>query len=173
MGEPTNENIVTMDSDQRKRANEFIIKHLQGSMSDGKADLKNLRRKLAVTYWVIVILSVVMFLLGVVLLSVPVFAAFDGRIKDLQSLIAAGFGIADLAALFLFRPIERIHKIMGDMSQIVIALNSFQTQIGLRLMQMDATDRQSMGLAAEFINAAAKDSIVLVQQYFETVEQAS
>jgi len=88
-------------------------------------------------------------------------------------LISAGFGITDLAALFLFKPLERIHKIMGDMSQIVIALNSFQTQVGLRLMQMDATDRQSMGQAAEFINAAAKDSIVLVQQYFESAEQAS
>jgi len=162
--------IVTMDAEQRRKANEFIVRHLQGSMIDGKIDLKSLRRKLAVTYWVIVVLSVIMFAIGIILLSVPFYAAYDENIRELEALISGGFGIADLVSLFLFRPIERIHKIMGDMSQIVIALNSFQTQLGLRLMQMDATNRQSMGETAEYINAAAKESIRLIQDYFETVQ---
>lgn len=161
---------VTMEADQRKKANEFIIKHLQGSMNDGKADLKGLRRKLAVTYWVIIILSIVMFCVGVVLLSVPFVSAYGGKVKELESLIAAGFGLADLVSLFLFKPIERIHKIMGDMSQIVIALNSFQTQLGLRLMQMDASSRESMGQTAEHVNSAAKESIKIIQDYFETAQ---
>jgi len=35
---------------------------------------------------------------------------------------------------------------------------------------MDATNRQSMGETAEYINAAAKESIKLIQDYFETVQ---
>lgn len=165
-----NAEVVSIDAEQRKKANEFIVRHLQGSMIDGKIDLKTLRRKLAVTYWVIVILSIIMFAIGIILLSVPFYAAYDAKINELEALIASGFGIADLVSLFLFRPIERIHKIMGDMSQIVIALNSFQTQLGLRLMQMDSTNRQSMGQTAEYINAAAKESIKIIQDYFESVQ---
>jgi hypothetical protein len=112
-----------------------------------------------------------MFALGIVLISVPVFAAFRGQISELQSLISAGFGIADLAALFLFRPLERIHGLMGDMSQIILALNGYQTQVGLRLMEMNAAERQTLGRAAEYISTAAKDSIKLVQDYFEAKGQ--
>lgn len=162
--------IVAMDVEQRKKANEFIVRHLQGSMIDGKIDLISLRRKLAVTYWVIILLSIIMFIIGIVLLSVPFYAAYNTNIKELEALIAGGFGIADLVALFLFRPIERMHKIMGDMSQIVIALNSFQTQLGLRLMQMDATSRESIGRTAEYVNEAVKVSIKLIQDYFETLQ---
>jgi hypothetical protein len=156
-----------MDERERREANKFIVNHLQRTMLDGRGELAGLRRKLGVTYWVIVLLSIVMFFVGIVLISVPAIAAFRGEIEELQSLIAAGFGIADLAALFLFRPLDRVHKIMGDMSQLVLALNSFQTQAGLRLLQMDGLNRDSMGQAAVDINAAAKDSIKLIQDYFE------
>jgi len=70
--------------------------------------------KLSITYWVIVCLSIIMFIIGIVLLSVPVAAAFNKSITIPQSLSAAGFGIADLAGLFFFKPIERIHGLMGD-----------------------------------------------------------
>lgn len=161
-----------MTVEERKRANDFIVRHLQGTMTDGRGELGGLRRKLSATYWVIIILSVIMFALGIALLTVPAAAAFRGQISELQSLIAAGFGIADLAALFLFRPLERIHRLMGDMSQITLALNSFQTQVGLRLMEMNAADRQTIGQAAGHVSAAAKDSIKLVQDYFEAREPA-
>ncbi|MFI5237337.1 MAG: hypothetical protein ACHQLA_05315 [Ignavibacteriales bacterium] len=154
------------------KANDFIIKFLQNMVNDGKEELGKLRRKLSVTYWVIICLSIIMFALGIVLLSVPAIAAFQKQIDQMQSLITAGFGIADLSALFLFRPLERIHKIMGDMSQIILALNSYQTQVGLRLMELDVTDRPSMGQTAENINKAAKESIKLVQEYFEAREPA-
>lgn len=164
------EEIFTIDAEQRRRANEFIIRHLQGSIVDGKIDLKNLRRKLAVTYWIIIILSLIMFTMGIILLSIPFKAAYNTNIEEYKALIAGGFGIVDLITLFFFKPIERIHKIMGDMSQVVIALNSFQTQLGLRLMQMDATDRESMGRTAEYVSLASKESIKLIQDYFEAVQ---
>ena len=162
------ETLMTLE--ERKKANDFIVEFLKGIMNDGKVELGGLRRKLSVTYWVIILLSIIMFLLGIVLLSVPIFAALSGKISELHSLITAGFGVADLAALFLFQPLERIHRMMGDMSQIILALNSYQNQVGLRLMELDATNRPSMGLTAKNINEAAKDSIKIVQDYFEARE---
>ena len=156
--------------DERMKANEFIVHFLQNMMDEGKQELGKLRIKLSVTYWVIIFLSIIMFVVGIVLVSVPAIAAFRGDIDQIQSLITAGFGIADLAALFLFRPMERIHKIMGDMSQIILALNSYQTQVGLRLMELDVTNRPSMGQTALNVSEAAKESINLVQDYFEARE---
>jgi hypothetical protein len=156
-----------MDEEAREKANRQIVMHLQNTLNDGRQELGGLRRKLSATYAIIVVLSIVMFILGIVLLSVPLVAAYGGQITELQSLIAAGFGIADLAALFLARPLDRIHRLMGDMSQLTIAVNSFQTQVGLRLLEMNKDDRETIGNAAERINEAAKDSIKSIQEYFE------
>jgi hypothetical protein len=59
---------------------------------------------------------------------------------------------------------------MGDISQIILALNSYQTQVGLRLMELDVTNRPSMGQTAINVSEAAKESIKLVQDYFESKE---
>lgn len=152
---------------QIANANNFIVQHLQNTMNDGRGALSGLGKKLSTTYWIVIVLSVIMFFVGIVLISVPAIAAFQGQITELQSLVAAGFGIADLVGLFFLRPIERIHTLMGDMSQIVVALNNFQAQIGLRLLQLDAKDRPTVGMAAEMVDKAAKDSIELIQKYFE------
>jgi len=160
---------LSMSEEDRVKANKIIVMHLQDTMRDGRKELAGLRVKLAFTYVVIVVLSIIMFFLGVVLLSVPVVAAFGGKIDTLNSLIAAGFGFADLTALFFFRPIERIHGLMGDMGQITLALNSFQTQAELYLLEMNKEDRKTIGEAAEKIKEAARDSIKLIQDYFEAI----
>ena len=165
------ESKIIMDLSQVQEANDSISRYLQGMMDESKVELIRLRHKLSCTYWIIIILSIIMFCLGLVLLSVPIAAAFNQKIGLLQSLISAGFGIADLTALFLYGPIEKIHNIMGDMSQIILALNSYRSQVGLRLMEMDVQNRASIGEAADKINAAAENSIKLVQDYFE-VRQA-
>jgi hypothetical protein len=136
-------------------------------MNDGKKELLDLRRKLSITYWVILCLSTVMFGLGVTLLSVPLMAAWSGDVDLLTSVIAAGFGITDLGVLYLFKPVERLHELMGDMSQITMVINSFQTQIGLRLQEMNVEDRSSIGRAARYVEDAAAESARLVQAYFE------
>jgi len=112
------------DESKVKEANDSIILELQDTTQESKGEFLHLRRKLTITYWVIIILSIVMFVLGLVLISVPIVAVFTGDIDRLQSIISAGFGIADLAALFLYGPIEMIHKIMGYMSQLILVLNS-------------------------------------------------
>jgi hypothetical protein len=159
--------IVLPDHEQRKKANQKSFENLYAVMRDGRRELTLLRMRLALTYWVVVILSVVMFALGIFLLSVPALLVLQGRSAEMQAFIAAGFGLADLTALFLFKPIERIHRLMGDMSQITLALTSFQTQVELRLIQMDASNRSSVGETAEAIAAVAPATIKLIQDYFE------
>jgi hypothetical protein len=159
--------IVLPDHEQRKKANQKSFENLHAVMRDSRRELTLLRMRLALTYWVVVILSVVMFALGIILLSVPALLMLQGRAAEMQAFIAAGFGLADLTALFLLKPIERIHRLMGDMSQITLALTSFQTQVELRLIQMDASNRSSVGETAEAIAAVAPVAIKLIQDYFE------
>ncbi len=156
-----------MPEADRVRANLFIMNHLIQTMTDGRGELTGLRKKLAVTYWVIVFLSMGMFTLGVILIGAPAVVVYRGQTEVVPALIAAGFGVADLVVLFLFKPLERIHRLMGDMSQMTLALNSFQIQVGLRLREMDAHERASIGEAAIKVGRAANQSIGMVQKYFE------
>ena len=157
-----------INEDERKKDNRDLIRFLQNTMKNGRSEVDGLRKKLGYTYWILVGLSLVMFGLGIALLSVPFLATtYQSNIERSESIIAAGFGIADLTALFLFRPVERIHRLMGDMSQITLAINSFQSQEALILLEMDISKRETMGKAAERIKEAANDSIGLIQTYFE------
>ena len=158
----------TVSKNERQRTNDFILQHLQTTMSDGHAALQDLEKKLRLTYNVIIGLSVVMFVVGIALIAAPVYAGLTGQDDIAKALLAGGLGIADLTALYLFRPIDRIHALMGDMSQVTIALNGFQTQVGLRLLEMRADEADTVGAAAEDIRSASEFSIVLVEKYFET-----
>jgi hypothetical protein len=167
---PQGEEDAGLTIEERRKANDQLIRYLKDLMEDGRNDVNGLRRKLASTYWIIIMLSIFMFFIGAVLLSVPAMAAFGGDITELQALIAAGFGIADLTALFFFKPIERIHSLMGDMSQITVAINSYQSQVGLRLFEMNSNQKATVGKAAEHIKEAAKTSIEIIQEYFEAIK---
>jgi len=87
--------------------------------------------------------------------------------KIYESLVSGGFGIADLAGLFLLKPIQRIHKMMGDMSQVLLVLNSFQIQSALRFLQMDLNLRATIGETAERIGKITVDCVTLIENYFE------
>jgi hypothetical protein len=52
-------------------------------------------------------------------------------------------------------------------SYIILVVLALGSQVGLRLMEMNVAERQTMGRAADYISTAAKDSIKLVQDYFE------
>jgi len=153
--------------EKSKRSNQWLVVYLHTILDDSRKDVNHLRAKLAITYWIVVLLSITMFALGIALLGAPAIAAYKGDIALLESLTSAGFGVADLTALFMFKPIERIHGLMGDMSQITVAINSFQDQVALRLMEMDSSKRESMGKAAEEIKGATRASLELIEIYFE------
>ncbi len=161
---------MNIDTAKIESANNALIDYLFDNLQDGQAEVLRLRQKFAITYYTIVVLSVVMFAAGIVLLSVPALSAYRGEINEMQSIIAAGFGIGDIFLLFLLRPISRLQNLMGDMGQITIAFNSFQAQTALRLLQTNADDKATLGEAAKSIGASAQASIRLIEEYFELAE---
>jgi hypothetical protein len=158
---------IAMETDDIKKANREIVDFQNSSMGDSRKELHRLQRKLSVTYWVIIALSVIMFAIGIGLLSVPFLGGLAQKADMSKSIVSGSVGIADLAGLFFFKPLERIHKLMGDMSQIFMATNSYQAQVGLHLLQMDLEDRQTIGDASDKIAKAAEESIKLIEDYFE------
>ena len=62
---------------------------------------------------------------------------------------------------------------MGDMSQIILVLNSYQYQVSLLLIEMDITDKKSVGETAVKIGEAAKTKIRLIEDYFEVKKDKS
>ncbi|GAB4438062.1 MAG: hypothetical protein OHK0015_31360 [Chloroflexi bacterium OHK40] len=81
--------------------------------------------------------------------------------------MAAGFGIASLVSLFLYEPITRLQRLMGDMSQLTVAVNTYQTEVGLRLIQLDINEKTTVGAAADEVREAAQVTLGLVQRYVE------
>lgn len=159
-----------MSRDEADKANRDTIEQVKQTTHDCAEQVKKLRSKLSYTYWLIVILSIVLFVIGVVLILTPLVRTSTGNGIDWESFLPAGIGIADLVGLFLFNPIKRIHTLMGDMSQVILVINSFQIHRDLRLVEMDVNDRKSVGEAADHVSKAAKESIELIQKYFEQEE---
>jgi len=170
-GEPPRESDLDvgmqMTEKERGMANLKLMTYLDETLANGMREVKMLQRKLAFSYWISVALSILMFLVGLILLSVPFITAFYGKGTEWQSAISGSLGIVDLVALFLIGPLNRIHKLMGNIAQVTIAINSFQNQVALRLLELNKDDRKSIGKAAKYIDNAARESIELIQQYFE------
>ncbi len=167
-------NEFILNADDAKAKNQDLAKILHVTLEKNAEGIETLRRKLSHSYRFIIVLSVLIFLTGIALLSVPVFSAFSGKMDNFEALIAGGFGIADLIGLGLYGPIEKIHKLMGDMSQLILALNCNQVQTSLRLMEIDVlNDRASIGKAAESICKSTESHIKSIEKYFEMAKELS
>lgn len=158
--------------EELEHANEEVINFLNNSLQRGTAEVDQLRKKLGFTYWVIVALSVIMFGVGLALISIPIWAAFGmlsegGGLSSMEQGLSVLTGFADLAMLFFSKPIKRIHNLMGDMAQLTLAINSFRYQLGLRLLGMDAESPESVDKAATDIANAASASMDLIDKHFE------
>jgi|WetSurMetagenome_2_1015567.scaffolds.fasta_scaffold66390_2 hypothetical protein len=157
----------------KHRENLNIINGLNIASEDHKTDIRRLKTELIISYWLIVIFSSFTFILGFLLLVISATAATGEENKLVASIITGAAGIADLITLFLYRPIARIQKIMGDMSQIILLLNSYEYQVGLALMEMDIDIKESVGAAADKIGKIAYTTIVAIEKFFEAKEAES
>lgn len=128
---------------------------------------KGLTRKINNNYYITVTLYILTFIFGLALLSIPIAAAYLGGISTMNAAIGALAGIVDIAVVLLFKPVERIHELMADFSQITVITSSYQEQVGLRLLELDVKNRSSLGVAADQINQATKDAVSLIQDYCE------
>lgn len=81
--------------------------------------------------------------------------------------IPAILGLAVLVGLLLFHPIKRIQRLTGDTIQIIMVLDSFQTQRDLLLMTINWGSRTSVIEAAKNINCATKECTKMIQGCFE------
>jgi len=173
------EAVVRIQQEERDKSNAWLLKYISRILHRGTKEVESLRSKLRATYWIVVVLSIIMFGVGIALILIPGFAALRMVLtsttmntpESIQSLVTALVGLGDLVVLFLSKPVRHVHNLMGDMTQLTMAINTFRYQVGLRLLEMDANNPESIGLAAEKINEAAKVSIGLVQTYFEKAEQ--
>jgi hypothetical protein len=114
-----------------------------------------------------------MFVLGFAFLSLSLWR--QEPIADqgwLNLVLPMGVGIGNLLALYLYKPLERIQKLMADMGQITITFNSFQTQVALRLIGTDIDRRETMGEAAMAVDATAEIVLNQIRDYFEEIEHA-
>lgn len=152
---------------ESESANEWLVEFMQRTLDEGRGEVKRLQGRLGTTYQIIIGLSILMFFVGIGLIIAAAVKAFTDDEKIWQSFTIGGLGLADLTGLYLFRPIEQIRKIMADMSQLTVSINSYQTQVSLRLLETDSTDRATMGLAAEYIRKSVRDSLKNIQMFFE------
>ena len=172
------ETVIRIEQKDRDKSNIWLLKYISRILNRGTKEVDSLRTKLRATYWIVVVLSVIMFAVGIMLIIIPGIAALRMVLtstkmdtpESIQSLVTALVGLGDLVVLFLAKPVRHVHNLMGDMTQLTMAINNFRYQVGLRLLEMDSNDPASIGIAAEKINEAAKSSIGLVEEYFEKVE---
>ena len=151
-----------------EETNLFYMENLKDTYSECLKVLKHLRHKVTCIFWATLLLYTVLFVVGIALLSIPIVAAFRGDISLYTSIIGGTLGIIEVVSVLCLRPVERIHDLMGDMSQISMIINSYQQQVGLRALEFDYHDKPSIGLAAEKINTATEESLRMIQKYVES-----
>lgn len=151
-----------------KTANIGLVDHMFQVLEDGRCEGKELRNKLKYTYWLLVILTTLLFLVGLALISVPIWGPFLKSPLQLETMLtAAGLGIADFMGLYLFNPLARIQKLMGDISQITVIYSAFQIRVALHLVETDNNERPTMGNAAEHVHKVATETLREIESYFE------
>jgi len=156
-----------LTEEEIKESNQFYSEKLKNISDENLKGIENVRNQIKHVFQITLVLYIALFILGISLLSVPLFAAFYGNISIYNSLIGGTLGITDIAIVLAFKPVERIHDLMGDMSQISMAINSYQQQVALRIIQFDSKDRTSIDHAAEEINTATRETLEMIQTYVE------
>ena len=159
-----NKNLETNSIDA---ANVFLIDYMESVLMDGRAKVGDIWYKFNYTYWIIVILSICMFMVGIALLSLSAWLLINDKTESLNWLAMAGLGMVDIITLLLFKPVNRLQDLMGDMGQMTITLNGYQTQKALILLGSDIKERATLAQAAANIGDVSQRSISLIETYFE------
>lgn len=153
-------------------ANKELVNYMMRVLEEGRIEAGNLYGRLKWSYWLLITLSVVLFLFGLALLSSPLwirtFLGMTGTttLDWFTTFFPATLGIADLFALYLYNPIGRINRLMGDISQIVVVLNSYHISIALRSVEINSADRPTIGAAADHVRTLTKGTLILIEDYF-------
>lgn len=162
---------AALTSSQSADANKELVDYMNLILQDGRAEMQRLNERLGKSYWILVSLVVVLFVLGLVLILAPAWLTSVPGSQELTDWVAivlpVTLGIADLLALYFYKPVERINRLMGDMSQLIVILGSNNIRIALLLVEADSRDRPSIGRAAESVKEISDHSVHLIQKFFE------
>jgi hypothetical protein len=161
------ENTESLSDEEIKKENLKLLKHLNRVIGENTHIFVGMRKKIEFTYNVTVFLYIVLFSLGVLLLLVPVISGLKGDIATFNSLLSGSLGITNIIVLFTFKPVEKIHNLMSEMGQLTIITSSYQEQGALRLLELDANKKHTVGKAADSIYIAAEKSVKLLEDYCE------
>jgi hypothetical protein len=148
-------------------ANKALLDYTLEVLQENRRQARMLYNKLRITYAIVVALSVLMFLLGLALLSAPLWPLAQGKSVDWTHVLPAGIGLVDLVTLYLFGPVSRIQKLMGDMSQLTIVLGGYQITVALRLLEARLKEPPTLGRASVEVGMATRRSLQWVEKYFE------
>ncbi|MEE8330872.1 MAG: hypothetical protein V3R84_03795 [Acidimicrobiia bacterium] len=138
------------------------MSELRSTLKEGQRDVTAVRRRLRVTYAVIVIFSLAMFALGMALVGFPARAFYRGDIDELAFGELAASGGVVLALLLYFRPLDRLQALVADSTYVTLVKDSFPYQVALRLIALDTDDAASVERAATHVGEAARASMDLV-----------
>lgn len=150
-------------------ANRELVNHMNGILRDARDEAVELRRKLKWTYWLVVTLSTLLFLVGLALVSMPAWSPLAGGGQPDLGVILAGVGIGfvDFVGLFLFNPLARVQKLMGDISQMTALFSAYQIRVALHLVETDSDRRETMGAASGHVAAVTVETLELIESYYE------
>lgn len=140
----------------------WLVDELRTTLDEGKQDVAEVRRRLRITYAVIVLFSAGLFVLGLALVGFPALAFYRDEIDETTFGALATAGAVVLALLLYFRPLDRLQALVADSTYVALVKDSFQYQVTLRLIALDTEDAGSVEAAAAYVGEAAQASMDLV-----------
>lgn len=150
--------ITTKPADPRR----WLITQLQATLQEGKSEVAGIRRRLQITYWSMIVLTVGLFVFGTALIGFPALAYYRDSIEQVTFAGLGGAGALIIALLLYFRPLERLQTMLADATYVSLIKDSFQYQVTLRLLALDLDDSKTVSEAASHVSEAAQASMDLV-----------
>ena len=140
----------------------WLIKQLQKTLQEGKSEVAGIRRRLQITYWAMIVLTIGLFVFGAALIGFPALSYSRGTIEEVTFGALGGAGALVIGLLLYFRPLERLQSMLADATYVSLIKDSFQYQVTLRLLALDLDDVKTVSEAASHVGEAAQASMDLV-----------
>jgi hypothetical protein len=117
------------------------------------------------SFWISLVMSVVLFVVGLIFLGIAVIRSLSESAVSPATLTIAGLGIADFVLLFYTRPWQDISVNLSNSQQVKIIATSYLS--GLSLLQQGKTEAFSL------LEQLTKNSVGLLEEFTEERSSAS
>jgi len=87
--------------------------------------------------------------------------------QTLEVLGIGALGSADLLALFLYKPMDRLQRASADLSQQLIILSAWAVAVNLHVLSVDPAQPDTARTAAKDIGTTAADLSRAIQEFVE------